>query len=265
MWQLRLAVIGFFAVLSTAGPKIGAAQCCGDCNADGQVSVNELITAVNHALGDCTLETPSPTPSNTATPLPTATPVRFIDNGNGTISDIETGLMWEKKIGADDAVDGLDLHDADNRYPWEGQCSDLEGAFCRLDTDCPPQHTCVASDQQRGHLTIFSWVEELNRERGEGFAKFTDWRIPTVDELKGIRASSEAPPLVHAIFNAARCGTICVSLADPDCSCTAPDLYWTATEFASDAARAWRVDFSRGDVLPNLKKDKLHVRAVRGP
>jgi hypothetical protein len=30
-----------------------AAQCCGDCNADGEVTINELITAVNRALTVC--------------------------------------------------------------------------------------------------------------------------------------------------------------------------------------------------------------------
>ena len=31
----------------------GAAQCCGDCNVDGEVTVNELVTAVNRALTSC--------------------------------------------------------------------------------------------------------------------------------------------------------------------------------------------------------------------
>lgn len=30
-----------------------AAQCCGDCNGDGAVTVNELVTAVNRALTGC--------------------------------------------------------------------------------------------------------------------------------------------------------------------------------------------------------------------
>lgn len=29
------------------------AQCCGDCNGDGAVTINEIITAVNHALNAC--------------------------------------------------------------------------------------------------------------------------------------------------------------------------------------------------------------------
>jgi hypothetical protein len=255
--------------LIVIGPAAGTAQCCGDCDSDGQVTVNELITAVNHALGDCPAEaatpTVTPTPSTTNTAAPTATPVRFVDRGDGTIADLATGLIWEKKIGRDEAVDGFELHDADNRYPWEGQCSNLAAAFCRTDADCPEQHSCVASDQQRTDLTIFRWVEEMNREGTAGFAGFSDWRIPTVEELRVLRASTEAPPMIDPVFEAAQCGTTCVSLRNPACSCTAADLHWTAKEFAPDLARAWRVDFGHGDVLPNLKKDKLRVRAVRGP
>jgi hypothetical protein len=30
-----------------------AAQCCGDCNGDGAVTVDDILTAVNHALTSC--------------------------------------------------------------------------------------------------------------------------------------------------------------------------------------------------------------------
>ena len=73
------------------------AQCCGDCNGDGAVTINELITAVNNALSGCgaataTLErtvTPTRTPTLTHKPTVTPTPVphcafTFTDtNGNG--------------------------------------------------------------------------------------------------------------------------------------------------------------------------------------
>ncbi len=67
------------AVLSLM-PTWAAAQCCGDCNADGEVAINELITAVNNALGGCLGVTPSPG----ATPSPTVPagqcPVDFLDD-----------------------------------------------------------------------------------------------------------------------------------------------------------------------------------------
>ena len=33
-------------------------------------------------------------------------PSRFVDNGNGTISDNQTGLVWEKKLAADGSQGG---------------------------------------------------------------------------------------------------------------------------------------------------------------
>lgn len=42
-------------------PGVAAAQCCGDCTGDGEVTISDLITAVNNALGMCPSVTPSPT------------------------------------------------------------------------------------------------------------------------------------------------------------------------------------------------------------
>jgi hypothetical protein len=38
---------------AAATPTATAPPCCGDCNGDGMVSINELITAVNNALDGC--------------------------------------------------------------------------------------------------------------------------------------------------------------------------------------------------------------------
>src|SRR5215475_10798875 len=58
----------------------GDAQCLGDFNGDGKVTIGELITAVDNALNGCQSDG-----------------TRFLDNGDGTITDHKTGLMWEKK------------------------------------------------------------------------------------------------------------------------------------------------------------------------
>jgi hypothetical protein len=76
-------------VLVAAVADRAAAQCCGDCDGNGTVTINELITAVNSALGSCA--GPTPTAEHTATPThkPTATPTpknhcpfTFADSGN---------------------------------------------------------------------------------------------------------------------------------------------------------------------------------------
>jgi hypothetical protein len=94
-------------VLLALGPvRIGAQcdQCEGDLNGDGQVTVNEIIVAVNNALNNC----PIPEP-------------RFTDNVDGTIADTKTGLQWEKKS------NDSSIHDQDNVYTWTGSPFEPDG------------------------------------------------------------------------------------------------------------------------------------------
>ena len=265
---------GVLAVaLAVAGAALNVpsarAQCCGDCDNDRRITVDELVTAVNHALQGCpALQTPMATATATLTPTPvataTGTPTRFVDSGDGTIADQESGLVWEKKIALDGSLDGFNLHDADNRYPWVGNCSSPDGTSCQSDEDCKSGSICRGDDQQRTNLTVFTWLAQVNMETGIGFAGFSDWRIPTIDELRTLRDLDTPPPTIDAVFKASECGTRCLNPSSPGCSCTSPDPYWSATEFALDPSRAWRVSFADGAVIPNRKLDDLRVRAVRG-
>ncbi len=81
-------ILTFAIVCSMAGSA--AAQCCGDCSGDGQVTINELITAVNNALDGCGGATPTTGRSSTPTRRPTATPTpgdrcpfQFTDDSRG--------------------------------------------------------------------------------------------------------------------------------------------------------------------------------------
>jgi hypothetical protein len=49
--------------------------------------------------------------------LEAGSPYAYVDNGDGTVTDSNTGLMWEKK-----SNDG-GLHDFDNSYRWSGDGS----------------------------------------------------------------------------------------------------------------------------------------------
>lgn len=90
-----MAVILLAALLML--PNLAGAQCCGDCNGDGQVTINELITAVNNALGQCG---PQPTP----TVLPSdKCPIDFKDDNTqpGTVDCYYIG-RWNAACGAAD-------------------------------------------------------------------------------------------------------------------------------------------------------------------
>jgi hypothetical protein len=63
-----VAVVAFFIWAARAD-----AQCCGDCDGDGRVSISDLVTAVNNSLDNCGAPTATPTPPNRC-------PSTFTDN-----------------------------------------------------------------------------------------------------------------------------------------------------------------------------------------
>jgi uncharacterized protein DUF1566 len=103
-------------------------------------------------------------------------PLRYEDNGDGTITDENTGLMWEKKVAFDGVVSSTNLHDADNVYPWNGTCS-ITGTACGTNPNCvsPNGQTCNAKDGQGTGLTVFGFAAALN---AANFAGHNDWRNP---------------------------------------------------------------------------------------
>ena len=79
---------------------------------------------------------------------------RWVDNGNGTVTDNLTGLVWEKKT--DDGT----VHDWDNTVMWSSYDGDL-------------------TDEDGTAFTTF--LSGLNS--GAGFAGANGWRLPTLAEL----------------------------------------------------------------------------------
>ena len=152
-------------------------------------------------------------------------PLSYVDNGDGTITDLNTQLMWEKK--SDDGG----LHDKDNGYSWTP-----------------------------GVGSIWEWLGQVNAEGGSGFAGHSDWRIPNAKELQTIIDYERVSPSVDPVFDSS-CLAACTVLS---CSCTAGDLYWSSTTEADDPAAAWDVKFDAGSVETDGKGNARAARAVRG-
>jgi hypothetical protein len=178
----------------------------------------------------------------------------YVDNGDGTITDSNSGLMWEKK--SDDGS----LHDKDTFYPWVSTCTGDGTTWCTRDNDCTvPGGACSGT-------TIFEWVDQVN---AASFAMHDDWRVPNVRELASLvnyEHSYPAPP-VSVEFNNG-CGVD--SSGNPGCtvttcSCTVPTGYWSSSTVGGIPQNAYVVSFIYGAVGYGGKTNSVDsVRAVRG-
>ena len=155
---------------------------------------------------------------------------RWTDNGDGTLSDKLTGLLWELKT--DDGT----IHDQDNTYSW---CHDTspQDTLCDDPAD-PPDGTA---------FTVF--VAGLNTP--PCFAGHCDWRLPTIDELQTILEPARVcafPP--------------CPLTTIPGPTVLGP--YWSASPNPAFSFAAWIVNFDFGTVGGVSNKGNLFsVRAVR--
>ena len=159
---------------------------------------------------------------------PPNSPTRFVDNGDGTVCDHQTGLMWEQKDGVSDGtVDLNNPRDVDNIYSWS-----ISGG--------PPDGTAYTDFLARLNGTI------ANTNPSEQLGGHRDWRLPTSAELQTILDCSFSP---------------CI---DPTFGPTAATFYWSSTSLASNPLNAWVAFFFDGGVLNGNKSIDTRVRAVRG-
>jgi hypothetical protein len=161
---------------------------------------------------------------------------RYVDNGNGTVTDRQLCLVWEEKTGAPSG-DGLvecpnlatcpDPHGVNNLYSWTAAAGG------------------TAFDGEA--KTVF--IDVLNDVAGGGtscFAGNCDWRLPSIDELVSIVDCSG--------------GTPCTSpLPGP----TGVVDYWSSTDFPGDPTLALSDDYFSGGVDGIIKTQPRLVRAVR--
>jgi hypothetical protein len=154
-------------------------------------------------------------------------PRSFRDNGDGTIMDNVTGLMWEKL--ADDGS----IHDQDDTYNW---------------------------------YDAFS-IKIAGLNSGSGFAGHTDWRVPNELELELLlnlqRDVDEDPKIAFAFDSACapNCTVTTCSCTQPTRYWTST----TTKTTLGTGDTAWNVGFSDTAVESDSKASTLHcVRAVRG-
>lgn len=234
------------AALIVFAAQAARGQCCGDCNGNGTVAINELITAVNNALGECATPPACGLPATGQRTsygagsdghVQAGVALSATDNDDGTVTDNTTGLMWEKK---DDAGG---IHDQDNTYTWG-----------KMDSPYTMNGTMVTE-----------FLPALNTP--PCFAGHCDWRIPNLRELQSVLDYEPAVgPAARAAFNQ-DCAPGCTidGIGGPRCSCTqSSGAHWSSTTLRANPSLAWNVSFNVGLVNAESKVFAYYIRAVRG-
>jgi len=189
-----------------------------------------LFWSLGRAQAQCDTTTTTTSPSTTTTTL------RFVDHGDGTVSDHQTGLQWEKK---DTVCPGI--HCVDDTYTWT---STIGGT-------APDGSAFVTflSTLNGGPTGVGNCASPDGSAQIGGFAGHCDWRLPTIAELQTIL-------LMPYPCSSSPC-------LDPVFGPTA-EFYWTSTTYSGDLTNAWLVHFTNGFPGYHFKTSALGVRAVRG-
>ncbi len=158
----------------------------------------------------------------------------FTTLSGGCVRDNVTGRVWEVK------TDDNGLRDKDWTYTWYNpDPATNDGNVGRLGSN-----TCGGFlGNQCNTQAYVTAVNALN----PALCGFTDWRMPTGEELRTIVDYSRSNPTIDTGYF-------------PN---TVSNWYWSASPDAPDARSAWVVDFGYGDGAI-FKSWDYAVRLVRG-
>ncbi len=111
--------------------------------------------------------------------------------------------------------------------------------------------------------TTYTWTEafeKIDDLNAAAFAGFTDWRLPSLNELETLRDIGTVDPAVSSAFNTG-CTEGCTVLT---CSCCRSTFYWSSSSYLVSPNLAWVMTFYDGYVYRDTKIGVNWVRAVRG-
>ena len=166
---------------------------------------------------------------------------RYVANGDGTLTDNQTGLMWELQTSACSG----EITCMNNIYTWSSNLSPADGTL----------FTGFIAGLNGGDYYSPSAGQGVSAGPGSCFANHCDWRIPTIAELQTIILST-----------ASGCdsGSPCI---DPAFEPTQPSNYWSSSSVAGNTQYAWVVYFYDGQIfgagLVGEKLSPYYARAVR--
>jgi len=155
---------------------------------------------------------------------------RYRDEGNGTVTDITTNLQWQR------------FH--------VGQRWENEGVVGKVDK------------------LMFDQAAEAAQQCS--YLGYTDWRVPTIEELKSLVYSSTGLPKTWNDTGWQCEGdyqkpTICLEAFPwPDFEGEFwGSVVWSSSPFASYSNNAWSINFNDGNTNFSYRSYNGHVRLVR--
>lgn len=155
------------------------------------------------------------------------------------VRDNVTGLIWEVK------TDDGGLHDGDDSYNWYDSNPETNGGF----EGYANYSGAICSGYSAGDAATWCNTQAyVVRVNAQGWCGAKDWRLPTLDELRGIVDYSRSSPAIDTHYF-------------PD---TRSSWFWSASPHAHDSGYALIVVFDYGLGGGYGKKGNARVRLVRG-
>ncbi len=172
--------------------------------------------------------------------LPESTPNnRFILNGNATIIDRQSSLMW-KPCPAGMQYDGSSqcVNNA-ARLTWE---ESLRYVYAINGLLSDNKETSSTASNVLQNLLGISRIDRNELTQG-----FSDWRLPNIKELASIvEYQCQNPAINLTVF--------------PN---TLPNAYWSSTSHITPTTGAWSLFFEDGNVNTAIQSNLFNLRLVR--
>jgi hypothetical protein len=177
--------------------------------------------------------------SNTGATLPDTAMLGSGQNDWACTKDNKTGLIWEVK------TDDGGLRDKDWYYSWYQPNGDNGGNVGYTDTLYGPTN-CSTKD----NCNTYAFTNAVN---AKGLCGKKDWRMPTIDELKGLLTTKSTinQPLNISFF------------IDANYFPNTNYSYWSSSPYANYSGSAWNVYFGNGYSYGYYKDYSNFVRLVR--
>ncbi len=166
---------------------------------------------------------------------------RYVVNGDGTLTDNLTGLMWELQT----STCSGEITCVNDKYTWTTGDAKQDGTM----------FTSFLATLNGGDY--YNPADMLDETGGTAscFANHCDWRIPTIAEMRTI---------IQQSASGCGSGSPCI---DPAFGPTQATGYWSASALAGNASNVWFANFFDGSVGYNSftsgPNGSAYVRAVR--